>query len=432
MSEYNFENFFELSIDLLCIANIDGYLLRVNPSFQRILGWSNEELLSRPFIEFVHPDDQASALDELKKLASGIPVTSFTNRFCCSNGDYRHLLWTAYPESDTGFIFAIAHDTTEQIYANLRFQIALDAAPAALLMVDRQGTIQLINKEVENLFGYKREFLVGKSIEMLVPPTIHVQHQRDRVSFFQNPKARSMGTGRQVQAVRRDGFIFPVEIGLNPIVVEENTFVLCSVVDMTLQKQVEERMIHLANDLESANKQLAELATTDRLTDISNRRAFDEQINKYVQLAGRTKRILSLLLIDIDHFKKLNDTYGHWVGDETLKDVAQLIKDNARASDVAARFGGEEFALILPDTDKEGAVQMAERVREAIQSHPWKYEKVTASMGISSMLPTNDQQIMEHVQKLITSADQALYFSKGNGKNQANHASDLPEPNTAT
>lgn len=425
MPEYNFESFFELSMDMLCIANVNGYFLHVNPSFQRILGWTNEELLSRPFIEFVHPDDKETTLDEVKKLASGIPTISFINRYRCSDGDYRRLLWTAYPEKDTELLFAIAHDTTELINANLRFEVLLDASPVAFFMVDQDGLIQLINEKAENLFGYKREFLIGKSIEMLVPPNVHVQHQKDRISFFQNPKVRSMGTGRHLRAVRQDGLNFPVEIGLNPIVFAENTFVLCSVVDLTYQKQVEERMIQLAKELESANKRLAEMAITDRLTGIPNRRAFDEQINRYIQLASRTKYSISLLLIDIDHFKKINDKYGHLVGDETLTGVAKLIKDNARASDFAARFGGEEFALILPDTDKIGALQMAERVHQVIESHPWQYEKVTVSIGASTILPTKSTQKIEHIQRLITSADHALYYSKDNGRNQTNHASDI-------
>lgn len=434
MPEYSFENFFELSMDMLCIANVNGYFLRVNPSFQRILGWTSEDLLSRPFIEFIHPDDVKITQDEVQKLAKGNPTSSFINRYRCSSGDYRYLLWTAYPDKETGLLFAIAHDTTELVEENQRFHLAIDASPVALLMVEQHGVIQFVNKEVEHLFQYPRELLIGKHIEMLVPANIHVQHQRDRMAFFNNPKARSMGTGRHVRAVRRDGVSFPVEIGLNPVILGESVFVLCSVVDMTRQKQVEERMINLAKDLENANEQLAQLAITDRLTGIHNRRAFDEQLRKQVQLASRTKQPVSLLLVDIDHFKKYNDKYGHLVGDETLKGVAKLIKDNARATDITARFGGEEFALVLPDTGVDGASQMAERFRNAIQAYAWSYEPVTISVGISTMLPLSnrEEQIIEHIQTLITEADKALYYSKDNGRNLATHASDIANMDNST
>lgn len=109
---YEFRKYFEVSLDMLCIAGTDGYFKRVNPAFERTLGWSSEELLSRPFVDFAHPDDVEATLREMEKLNRGIPTVSFENRYRCADGGYKHLLWTSYPDPKTGLIYAIARDVT--------------------------------------------------------------------------------------------------------------------------------------------------------------------------------------------------------------------------------------------------------------------------------------------------------------------------------
>jgi len=108
-----FRNYFDLSLDLLCIAGTDGFFKRVNPAFHRTLGWSTAELLRRPFIDFVHPDDVAVTAEEIEKLARGVPTISFANRYHCADGSFKDLVWTAQPEPDTGMIYAIARDVTQ-------------------------------------------------------------------------------------------------------------------------------------------------------------------------------------------------------------------------------------------------------------------------------------------------------------------------------
>ncbi len=117
-----FRKYFDLSLDLMCIAGTDGYYKRVNPAFHRTLGWSEEELLSRPLMDFVHPDDLAVTEEELQKLGQGVPSISFGNRVRCADGSFRHLVWTAHPEPETGMVYAVARDVTEARYAREQAQ----------------------------------------------------------------------------------------------------------------------------------------------------------------------------------------------------------------------------------------------------------------------------------------------------------------------
>jgi PAS domain S-box-containing protein len=109
-----FQKYFDLSLDMLCIAGPDGFFKRVNPAFERTLGWTTEELLSRSFLEFVHPDDLKKTEEEIARLIQGLPTISFQNRYEVPGGGYRHLMWTAHPDEDSGLIYAIARDVTDQ------------------------------------------------------------------------------------------------------------------------------------------------------------------------------------------------------------------------------------------------------------------------------------------------------------------------------
>ena len=154
MPKYNFERFFDLSPDILCIAGLDGFFKCINHSFQRVLGWKFEELISQPFIKFVHPDDVAATVREIEKLDKGISTISFQNRYRCLDGTYRCLRWTAFPEKETGSLFAVAHEITDLMEVIERLYLVVEASPTAMMTVDRNGTIRLVNQAVEQLFNY--------------------------------------------------------------------------------------------------------------------------------------------------------------------------------------------------------------------------------------------------------------------------------------
>lgn len=164
------------------------------------------------------------------------------------------------------------------------------------------------------------------------------------------------------------------------------------------------------------NARLEELATTDGLTGLKNRRTLLERLEDFLGLCRRFPQPLSLLLINVDHFKKINDTYGHPAGDQCLVALANLFRNNSRSIDTVARYGGEEFALLLPNTDKGGSLTVAEPLRGAVEAYSWPNHPVTVSVGASTLTPQ-----ITTTDLLLGSADQALYHSKQTGRNRVTH-----------
>jgi diguanylate cyclase (GGDEF)-like protein len=162
--------------------------------------------------------------------------------------------------------------------------------------------------------------------------------------------------------------------------------------------------------------QMEQKAITDGLTGLYNHMNFQQRLDEEMERSRRYQQPLCLILFDIDHFKKFNDTYGHQFGDFVLKELAQIVKNTIRKTDIAARYGGEEFVLILPSTDAHGGARAAEHIRQNVQSHIFTNKENTASVTVSLGLSIWDGYSSKA--QLIEQADQALYESKENGRNQ--------------
>ena len=159
-------------------------------------------------------------------------------------------------------------------------------------------------------------------------------------------------------------------------------------------------------------------ATTDRMTKLFSHHSFQQNLEDEIARAHRYGTTLSLIMFDIDHFKKFNDTYGHLQGDVIIKEIANILRVSVRTIDFTARYGGEEFAVILPEVNVKGAVVVAERIRKTIEQHPFKGEEgtlfVTVSIGVAEFKPAR----IRSASQLIAEADKALYQSKEMGRNQ--------------
>lgn len=169
-------------------------------------------------------------------------------------------------------------------------------------------------------------------------------------------------------------------------------------------------------ELMEINSGLIVVTNTDKLTGISNRKFFQEKLEEQIDLFHRKGIIFSLCIIDIDHFKKVNDTYGHPVGDSVLVKLAKILQSSARPEDVVARFGGEEFTIIQPNLNEQDAIFFAEQLTQTVEHSVWEETgSLTISIGVATF-SAGDTEL-----SIVKHADQALYMSKHNGRNRATH-----------
>lgn len=174
-----------------------------------------------------------------------------------------------------------------------------------------------------------------------------------------------------------------------------------------------QRLAQQNDELEKAVRHLKHLAATDGLTGLANHRTLHEELRKAIAHATRYNQPLSLLMLDVDHFKRFNDEHGHQAGDGALLDIAATLRSVTRSADICARYGGEEFAVILPATPLEGAIQMAERIRAAVHHHIEQPHDFTVSIGVAEIDATT-----RTVEDLIAVADRSLYEAKRSGRNR--------------
>jgi diguanylate cyclase (GGDEF)-like protein/PAS domain S-box-containing protein len=271
-------HFFDLSRDMLCTANMDGYFVELNDAWTRSLGYDLDELRAAPFVERVHPDDRERTEAEAAGLFEGVETLSFENRYLAKDGTWHWLRWSSQLSPDESLIYARAADVTEL-------------------------------KEIEA----EREELLG---------------------------------------------------------------------------------------------QVQDLARHDSLTGLPNRRALEEQLPQAMARARRSLAPLSVAILDVDRFKTYNDTHGHLAGDEVLRACAKAWDAALRAEDTIVRFGGEEFLVLLPDTEPEQAAEIVERLRATTPMEQ------TCSAGLALW------DRAESIDDLLRRADEALYLAKASGRNQ--------------
>jgi diguanylate cyclase (GGDEF)-like protein len=193
---------------------------------------------------------------------------------------------------------------------------------------------------------------------------------------------------------------------------------------VTIQEQLRNRSTELERlhvDLEQRIIHLADVASCDGLTGLKNHRYFRESLEAQFLLARRSASPLSVMMVDVDSFKAYNDVFGHPAGDDVLREVSRILRDNVRERGFVARYGGEEFAALLPSTDVEASRLIGQRLRKAVEDHAWPLRPITISLGIATM-----NQQPTRASTLLEQADRSLYQSKAEGRNRVIHANDLP------
>jgi diguanylate cyclase (GGDEF)-like protein/PAS domain S-box-containing protein len=294
--------------------------------------------------------------------------------------------------------------------AEIDYKFLAENCADILCSVGADHVIHYVSPSCLDILGWKPVEMIGKDFGDFVFP--------EGISVLEDVAAAGIQDGAatshaRVLLMKKDQA--PVWISINtrcvrdPETGDPRNYVL-TMRDITERKVLEEK--------------LSALAMTDALTGLWNRRAFDQALRREWKRTSRKESELSLLLLDLDDFKPLNDQYGHPLGDECLAAVASTISDSVRATDVVCRWGGDEVAIILPATDQAGALKAAEKIRSAIEVLRFRSKKnsdecvsVTASIGVATALPEPDGMITAP-QNLLLAADRALYRAKHDGHNR--------------
>lgn len=287
-----------------------------------------------------------------------------------------------------------------------RLRTIVNNMAEGLLIIEADGRIQFTNPACDQHLGYMAHELAGKSISDLLNPLVADEYLEYFARYAANPEtAHSHGT-REVIIRHRTGKSVCMDLTLTPMFLRQPLFI---------------GLLHDITHHKLSEDALQRAAMIDPLTKIANRRHFDSFLEKEWQRAMRTGAPLSLVVLDVDHFKLYNDTLGHAQGDVCLQQVAQAIGGHAlRVTDLAARYGGEEFVLLFAETDADAAFQMAESIRTHVESlripHPRSATSpyITVSIGVATLCPTPS----DNIESLFVAADRAMYVAKEEGRNQ--------------
>jgi len=277
--------------------------------------------------------------------------------------------------------------------AEQQLRVIFSVAPEAILVLDEVGRVSLANPAAEHLFARRGHTLAGRSVDEVLSNVTGRLSEAAAASVH----LRGEGWGH------RGELLFPAEFSLAPMLVRNGRAFLVVAQDVTERRRAEE--------------ELRRLAVTDPLTGLSNRRRFEEEGTAELLRLKRYDVPSSLLMIDIDYFKKINDTHGHAGGDRVLTALSELCRNTLRSTDVAARLGGEEFGVLLSVTPLGGAIEIGERLRVLlgglVVEGPDGPISFTVSVGVTTFRP--DDQALDAV---VRRADQALYRAKEGGRNR--------------
>ncbi len=309
--------------------------------------------------------------------------------------------------------------TRELLASEETYKTILMASPDDITIADLSGRIIMVSEAAHKIFGYDPDDGPGMSVMDFIAPE---DHERARANIVKMLHGKYFGP-HEYRAIRKDRSCFDIEVN-NSLIRDQQGNPLRMVLiarDITSRKKAEQQIQELVHQLELERDLAQRNSLTDSLTGLSNRRFFDNALRTEFSRHKRSGSQLSLIMLDVDHFKKYNDYYGHSAGDDCLRQIAHTLKAVVeRGHDIVARYGGEEFVVILPDTDRQGAAVLAGSIGEAVLRLALPHaqsdisEFVTISLGVAAAA---DHTLSDEVQ-LVALADKALYQAKKDGRNR--------------
>ncbi|MDH5359973.1 MAG: diguanylate cyclase [Gammaproteobacteria bacterium] len=432
------EQMFESTDVLIAYMDKDFNFLRVNKAYAAVEDKLPEDYVGRNYFSEYSDDENLRIFKQVINSGKAVRLSAKATEH--RRFGLRYCNWSLQPVLDdegnvSGLLLSLINVTPEKlaeldaIKKEAYLYAVMETAADGIIITDASGIIESINTMGASIFGYQKFELVGKNLSFLMPVSIGLGHKKIMRDYLLN-KSSSRIVGRTLEATgrRHNGEEFPVSVTVSEAEIQGRIVFMGIVRDISKQKRDTDELIRSRNEAENLNeilneknKQLEYLSSNDALTGLANRRKYNELIEREWERAKRNKSKLSIIIIDIDHFKAYNDFYGHLSGDECLRRVAQLLAYSLkRATDFIARYGGEEFVCVLPDTDMESTVLVAEEFRKVIEDAGLSHLKsqtadvVTVSLGVASMIPVPGTSIGD----LVSRADKALYMAKNNGRNR--------------
>lgn len=421
-SEYLLEQTIARAAAGIAHVNADGQFIRVNDELCNLLGYSATELLTMRFQQLTHPMDLSRDQELLHEVLQGSRQSyTLEKRYLHKHGQ---IIWArlsvaliAETENSEPFFVSVIQDISDVKLtqmkleeSELRFRTLLDSMPTISVQgYDEEGKTLYWNKGSEKVYGYSRKEAVGRNLLDLIIPEKMQEGVRETINLM-----ASSGEARHAEELtlrRKDGS--PVTVYSSHAVIilpDKKPQIYCIDIDLTDYKQQE--------------AQLAFLAQYDPLTHLPNRHYFANQLEQALKVARRENLQLAVLILDLDNFKNINDSYGHKTGDLLLQRVAEKLQICCRETDSLARLGGDEFAILIEHLDTpEDAARFAQELLQNLQQ-PMLLEQdlelsTAASIGIS-LYPTHH----DNVEALLQGADAALYKAKSEGRNTYYYYSD--------
>lgn len=380
--------------------------------------------------KLVHPDDWANTLHhflDVRRLSDG-EVIDFQHRIKDASGSWR---WLSYREcvlerrqtGEPSKILLTSVDITKNkeaeeklAHSKENLEKILTNAPIGMAIVSPEGKWLDVNPALCSIFGYTKEELLQIDFQT-------ISHQGDLVADLENVRLVLDGVidsySMEKRYFHKSGALVWTSLRVSLIrhANGQPANFIAQIQDITARKlndlineEFTESLVQQSQALAESNHKLEVESRTDGLTGIANRRYFNEQLSQFLSVAKRYHLPLSVIMLDVDHFKKFNDEFGHKAGDQVLQHVGVVLREICRESDLPARYGGEEFVILCPETNSNGAMELAQRLRQKISEIDLPYQKVTASFGVASMGASPDT--------LVERADAALYASKEAGRNR--------------
>ncbi len=408
-SEERYVDIFDNTSDLIQCIKPDGSFIYTNKTWRDTMGYTEQEVASLNLMDVLHPDSMLCCQDRFARLQRGEALTCIDFKFLSKSGE------TIYLSGDCGSIIKDgAAISTRGIFKNVtdtvktedalkrseaRYQTLYENAPDIYTTVNAAGEILSINPIGASMLGYEINELIGESVAKL----IHPEDQREVFAYIEKQlSGAGKDHGIDYRNIRKDGSIFWVHqrVSLEPGVEEPRLFVICR--DVTEKRNLEAQLEHQASH--------------DTLTNLVNRREFERRLQRILSSAPDATSQHALCFLDLDQFKIINDTCGHIAGDELLRQIAALLQGQMRSRDTLARFGGDEFAVLMEHCPIESAIRLAETLRETVARFlfHWRAQRFTLGVSIGVIAIQAGQNIID----TLTLADAACYTAKKEGRNR--------------